>query len=272
MPLSSRQLRPVASNVFIAGESIAIYDFVQIRDAGAGAFKIFKADKDLSDINSIGIALESATLNNPVDVQHIGLVSNSAWSWTIDKPLIYADGGANKGLGTQTKPTSGLIHEVGLAISATDIILSSIGPEASKLEDLKNGFFSFFIPTTPSRVTRVLGEQINSFPPARRLILTGLAVTFRQNNAAALNLLIVVKKFDGGTASEKTIFSINPIIAGINFQYRVVDTAVVVDVGEELIYPARSGGVWVGVSDASGINGPSQVEDFTAILGFKFDV
>lgn len=64
-----------------------------------------------------GITLQSATMGSAVQVQTQGIVVEPSWNWTPGSIWL-----GNNGLLTQTRPTAGLLWELGTAYNATTIL------------------------------------------------------------------------------------------------------------------------------------------------------
>lgn len=109
----------------IAGEDLEAYRIVAIVD-GVAEY----ADKDnVLHRNCIrGITVEAADLGETIKVQILGPLVNNAWTWT-PKTSLYL--GSNGQL-THTYPSTGYVHKIGVADSATKIFI------VSEPEDLRN--------------------------------------------------------------------------------------------------------------------------------------
>jgi len=118
------------TNTYTAGENISQYDFVIIKDDGADNFRVFRTNNQDDDcVEFVGVALDSATTGNTVTVQHAGTVTNPSWSWSFEGEPIFADGGVNKGKGTQSQPTINnywIIH-VGQAVAPDTVLVNAAG-------------------------------------------------------------------------------------------------------------------------------------------------
>ena len=81
----------------------------------------FYADKDnLSHVDKVrGISTEAFTTGNIGCVQIGGFMQDPSWSWTPDLPVFLS----NNGLLTQTVPTTGFILQLGVADTATRILI-----------------------------------------------------------------------------------------------------------------------------------------------------
>lgn len=73
-------------------------------------------------LTALGMTLGAAILNDPVDVQRTGEVTEPSWAWTLDQPVYLAD----NGLMTQTTPVSPALFQriVGFPTAATKLFLS----------------------------------------------------------------------------------------------------------------------------------------------------
>lgn len=85
------------------------------------------AETDPNDRESmtafLGIAKGSALNNEAVDVQTLGVLTDVAFSWTVDEPIWI---GASGQL-TQVVPLGGFLRKVGVALSPTSMAIS-LGP------------------------------------------------------------------------------------------------------------------------------------------------
>jgi hypothetical protein len=109
--------------VATAGETIAQYDAVYLESDG-------KYDKALADgvqQSAMGLALESAVLDDEIRIQRIGPITNAGWTWatdSADEPIgskVYLDP-ATPGALTDVKPGSNA-QMIGIILSATSIFI-----------------------------------------------------------------------------------------------------------------------------------------------------
>jgi len=87
--------------------------------ASVGGYAVY-ADASL-DLPAIGISMEAIDAGGNVNIQSGGKLTITGAGWTDTLPVYVSTVGAL----TQTKPTSGFIQEVGVAIG-TDILLINI--------------------------------------------------------------------------------------------------------------------------------------------------
>lgn len=74
----------------------------------------------------LGITLTSAVAGQPVNVQRAGVVEDAGWAWTEGQRVFLAANGAL----TQTAPEHGYDVLIGVALSATRLLLSLSDPIA----------------------------------------------------------------------------------------------------------------------------------------------
>ena len=106
------------ATVATAGETLSALRIVYVnRSTG----KVRYADKDTAvhSHSVIGLTTEAVNLDEQVDIQTLGVVTDNSWSWNMsgDTSLYLGTNGAL----TQTPPTSGFSMKVGFAMSATKI-------------------------------------------------------------------------------------------------------------------------------------------------------
>ena len=89
-----------------------------------GTGGVVHADPMLPSYEFGGISTQAATAGAPVLVAESGLVVEPSWSWTPGAP-VYA--GAQGQL-TQTPPSSGVLHQVAVAASATSVLMQVLTP------------------------------------------------------------------------------------------------------------------------------------------------
>jgi len=97
------------------GETVSQYDAVGIF---IGETKYKKAQDGTHDVPALGLALVSGVLNDEINVQRVGPVTNGSWSWTPGR-AVYLSASVAGGL-THTRGR----QYMGTAISSTTIILS----------------------------------------------------------------------------------------------------------------------------------------------------
>jgi hypothetical protein len=69
--------------------------------------------------DAVGLTLGAALAGESISIQASGMVEESSWNWTPSAP-IYQTGAGQL---TQTLPTTGLLRQVAVAMTATQIIL-----------------------------------------------------------------------------------------------------------------------------------------------------
>lgn len=116
-----------------AGETIAQYDAVYLESDG----KYDKALADGSQQPAIGLALESANLDDEFRIQRIGPITDTGWSWATVSVKVYLDA-STPGALTDVKPSSDT-QMIGFVLSATSIFIwidtmewVGVAPEAHK--------------------------------------------------------------------------------------------------------------------------------------------
>lgn len=72
----------------------------------------------------LGISRNAAALNSPVAIQTGGLMTEPSWTWTPDQPVFCG----SEGVLTQASPASGFALIVGVAVSATQILIEAKMP------------------------------------------------------------------------------------------------------------------------------------------------
>ena len=77
------------------------------------------ADPTRSGYQFAGISQAATAAGQVVQACISGMMSDPAWSWAPGKALYVGMGAL-----TQTPPTSGTLHNVGVAMSVTDIIVA----------------------------------------------------------------------------------------------------------------------------------------------------
>lgn len=100
-----------------AGETIAQYDAVYLEADG----KYDKALADGAQQPAMGLALESASLDDAFRIQRIGPLTNVGWTWATVGAKVYLDG-TTPGALTDVKPGSD-IQMIGIVLSATSILI-----------------------------------------------------------------------------------------------------------------------------------------------------
>lgn len=100
-----------------AGETIAQYDAVYLE----ADEKYDKALADGTQQPSVGLAFESATLDDEFRIQRIGPITNAGWAWATVGVKVYLDT-STPGALTDVKPGSNA-QMMGFALSATSIFI-----------------------------------------------------------------------------------------------------------------------------------------------------
>lgn len=114
-----------------AGEAIALYDAVYLESDG----KYDKALADGSQQPAIGLALESAVLDDEIRIQRLGPITNVAWAWATVGAMVYLDA-STPGAVTDVCPEL-CCQRIGIVLSATSIFIWISPMRASCLvEDL----------------------------------------------------------------------------------------------------------------------------------------
>ena len=101
----------------VAGETIAQYDVVYPESDG----KCDKALADGSQQPAIGLALESAVLDDDFRIQRIGPITNIGWSWGTIAAKVYLDA-STPGALTDVRPSTNA-QRIGFVLSATKIFI-----------------------------------------------------------------------------------------------------------------------------------------------------
>ena len=70
---------------------------------------------------ALGLTLAAAVLDDPVDVQTFGMVTEPSWTWTLELPIYLGD----NGLMTQTPPVSPALYQriVGFPVTTTKMFV-----------------------------------------------------------------------------------------------------------------------------------------------------
>ena len=99
------------------GESIAQYDAVYLESDG----KYDKALADGTQQPALGLALESAALDDGIRIQRSGPITNIGWSWATVGAKVYLDA-STPGALTDVEPGSN-VQMMGVVLSATSIFI-----------------------------------------------------------------------------------------------------------------------------------------------------
>ena len=99
-----------------AGETIAQYDAIYLESDG----KYDKAQADGTQQPALGLALESAVLDDEIRIQRLGPITNVGWSWATVGAKVYLDA-STPGALTDIKPAKAQM--IGVVLSATSIFL-----------------------------------------------------------------------------------------------------------------------------------------------------
>lgn len=102
----------------IAGENLSGHRVVTVDGSGQYVY--------CSDIYGLALTTGAALAGDSVELQAMGEIEEPSWAWTPKAPVYQT------GLGqlTQSVPTSGFIREVGIALTATKILLTFQSPIA----------------------------------------------------------------------------------------------------------------------------------------------
>lgn len=100
-----------------AGETIAQYGAVYLESDG----KYDKAQADGTQQPALGLALESAVLNDEIRIQRLGPITNAGWAWATVGAKVYLDPSTPGDL-TDTEPNFNA-QMIGIVLSATSIFL-----------------------------------------------------------------------------------------------------------------------------------------------------
>jgi hypothetical protein len=105
-------------NSYTAGESISAYNILVQESDG----KVDVGDSsDTTHIQKVvGLATTSAVLDDTIEVQSTGKMTNAGWSWTPGAKLYYTSSGTL----TETVPSTGFIQQVAVAETATTITIN----------------------------------------------------------------------------------------------------------------------------------------------------
>lgn len=100
-----------------AGETMAQYDAVRLESDG----KYGKALGDGAQQPSVGLALESAILDDAIRIHRIGPITNAGWTWaTVGAPVYLSD--ANLGVLVDVKPAANA-QIMGVVLTATSVFV-----------------------------------------------------------------------------------------------------------------------------------------------------
>lgn len=99
------------------GETVAQYEAVGIF-SGETKYKKAKSGGNLQP--ALGLALAAGILDDEINIQRVGPITNASWSWTVGKPVFLSPSVA----GGLTQAPSGTTQLMGIAHSATTIILN----------------------------------------------------------------------------------------------------------------------------------------------------
>ncbi len=114
-------LIPILINIPIpVAGSVAAYDVVAINGTGQAFAPDITVVADGKAI--IGIATSTGSVGSTINVQPVGIVSNSAWTWTPGVAIWCGAGGVL----TQTAPTGAgnFVRRMGVSMSATEMMIS----------------------------------------------------------------------------------------------------------------------------------------------------
>lgn len=114
-----------------AGEAIAQYDAVYLETDG----KYDKALADGTQQPAIGLALQSAVLDDEILIQRIGPITDVSWTWATVGAKVYLDA-TTPGALTDVKPAN--VQMVGIVLSATSIFIWIDNMEGSAAGYIQN--------------------------------------------------------------------------------------------------------------------------------------
>lgn len=114
-----------------AGETIAQYDAVYLETDG----KYDKALADGTQQPAIGLALQSAVLDDEILIQRIGPITDVSWTWATVGAKVYLDA-TTPGALTDVKPAN--VQMVGIVLSATSIFIWIDNMEGSAAGYIQN--------------------------------------------------------------------------------------------------------------------------------------
>lgn len=99
------------SLVGVAGAALSGHRLVAVDGTGA---MVYATGPD-----AIGLTLNAASIGGDVTVQQGGFVSEPSWNWAPGSPIFQVGAGQL----TQTIPTTGMLRQVAVALTATKIAL-----------------------------------------------------------------------------------------------------------------------------------------------------
>ena len=113
---------PLVQGNFVAtaGDSVSGHRGVMSDSAGG----VVHGDPASSLFNCLGISLNAAAKGSPVAVAGSGRVLEPSWSWTPGLAIFVGPAGAL----TQTPPVAGTLQQVGVALSATSMLVQPFTP------------------------------------------------------------------------------------------------------------------------------------------------
>lgn len=94
--------------------------------AFASATSVDYLDPSVSCFSFAGISTGAADSGSPITAQAFGVMTEPSWTWTAGNP-VYA---AANGTLTQTVPTTGFLLTLGIALSATALLINPQPPIA----------------------------------------------------------------------------------------------------------------------------------------------
>lgn len=116
------------------GTGAAAAPFVVTLKAGAqvfgkrilmlGASGVVHAEPGTAAYNFAGMSLDNVAAGAECRVQLLGILDNATWPWTPGSPLYVLPGGVME----HTPPTTGIVHRVAVAITATTILMLPEAP------------------------------------------------------------------------------------------------------------------------------------------------
>lgn len=97
----------------VAGEAIGGHRVICLQ----GGLAMYAHADNLSAAEAaVGVTLSAAPLSGSLQVQRGGIITEASWSWTVGP--VYLSGA---GLLTQAAPSTGVLLQVGMALSSTQL-------------------------------------------------------------------------------------------------------------------------------------------------------
>jgi hypothetical protein len=102
----------------IASENLAAGDYVNVFDAGAGVFKVRKADATVAGKHAMGFVLAAVSLGNSATVYFEGTNTQVTGQAPGD---VFLQTTAGKGAATVPSASGNIVQNIGFAVSATAV-------------------------------------------------------------------------------------------------------------------------------------------------------